>query len=102
MVLLKNDPVGDVPLLPLAPSSLHRVAIVGHLAAEANLGDRGSSLVRPPTVSTVLNGIREALPRVQVDHAAAPTWPRRQKWRRTPTPPSSWWALAPTTRASAS
>jgi beta-glucosidase len=70
MVLLKNDPVGDVPLLPLAPSSLHRVAIVGHLAAEANLGDRGSSLVRPPTVSTVLDGIREALPRVQVDHAA--------------------------------
>jgi beta-glucosidase len=69
MVLLKNDPVGDVPLLPLASGSLHRVAIVGHLAAEANLGDRGSSLVRPPTVSTVLDGIREALPGVQVDHA---------------------------------
>jgi beta-glucosidase len=69
MVLLKNDPVDDVPLLPLDPASLHRVAIVGHLAAEANLGDRGSSLVRPPTVSSVLDGVREALPGVRIDYA---------------------------------
>jgi beta-glucosidase len=69
MVLLKNDPVGDVPLLPLDPASLHLVAIVGHLAAEANLGDRGSSLVRPPTVSSVLDGVREALPGVRIDYA---------------------------------
>jgi beta-glucosidase len=68
MVLLKNDPVGPTPLLPLDAGSLHRVAIFGHLAAEANLGDRGSSLVRPPTVCSVLDGIREALQGVHVDH----------------------------------
>jgi beta-glucosidase len=69
MVLLKNEPVDDVPLLPLDMASLHRVTIVGHLAAESNLGDRGSSLVRPPTVSSVLDGVGEALPGVRIDHA---------------------------------
>jgi beta-glucosidase len=69
MVLLKNEPVGDEPVLPLDSRSLYRVALVGHLAAEANLGDHGSSLVRPPTVSTALDGLREALPGVQLDHA---------------------------------
>lgn len=70
MVLLQNDPVGAEPVLPLDSSVLRRVAVVGHLATQANLGDRGSSLVRPPTVSTPLDGLREALPRVQLDHAS--------------------------------
>jgi beta-glucosidase len=70
MVLLKNDPVGDEPVLPLDSGSLHRIAVVGALATEPNLGDRGSSLVHPPTVSTVLDGLREALPGVQLDHAS--------------------------------
>jgi len=66
-VLLKNDPVDGAPLLPL-PSTLSSLAVIGHLAAEANLGDHGSSLVHPPSTSSPLAGLREALPGVRVEH----------------------------------
>jgi beta-glucosidase len=56
MVLLKND-----QLLPLAPARLRKIALIGRMADSANLGDRGSSLVRPPYVVTPLAGIRQAL-----------------------------------------
>ncbi len=63
MVLLKNAPVGadQRPLLPLDPVRLNRLAIIGRLAAAPNIGDSGSSKVRPPTVVTPLDGIRAAL-----------------------------------------
>ncbi|WP_437386706.1 beta-glucosidase [Plantibacter flavus] len=77
MVLLANAPVDGAPLLPLAPDLRH-VAVIGRLARDANLGDHGSSRVRPPTTVSPLQGLREALPGVRIttdlghsEHAAA-------------------------------
>ena len=64
MVLVRNDGT-----LPLAADDLRRVAVLGPLAAVANLGDQGSSNVTPPTVVTPLDGIRAALPHAEVVHA---------------------------------
>lgn len=71
MVLLKNAvPKGfDQPLLPLRADGLGRVAVIGTLADAPNLGDEGSSRVRPPGVVTALAGLRAALPGVVIDHA---------------------------------
>ena len=66
-VLLKNDPVDGSPVLPL-PTTIRRLAVVGHLATEANTGDHGSSLVDPPSTSSPLDGLREALPDVEIVH----------------------------------
>ena len=65
VVLLQNDPVGDAPLLPLS-AGIRRLAVVGRLATKANLGDHGSSRVRPPSTVSPLQGLREALPAVQI------------------------------------
>ena len=67
IVLLRNE--GGV--LPLDASSLRRVAVLGRLAAVANLGDGGSSDVHPPEVVTPLDGLRAALPDAEVVHATA-------------------------------
>ena len=48
MVLLRNEPVGDRPLLPLDRAALGRLAVVGRLADLPNTGDHGSSDVRAP------------------------------------------------------
>lgn len=69
MVLLKNEPVGDAPLLPLEPGIRH-IAMVGRLADRANLGDHGSSRVRPPSTVSPLQGLREALPGVRITTAS--------------------------------
>jgi beta-glucosidase len=66
-VLLKNEPVDGVPVLPL-PVSIRRLAVIGRLADRPNTGDRGSSLVRPPSTVPVLQGLRDALPSVEVVH----------------------------------
>jgi len=68
IVLLKNDPVDGAPVLPLDAARLKRLAVLGRLAAVPNLGDRGSSNVYPPSVITPLDGIRSALPGVDVVH----------------------------------
>jgi beta-glucosidase len=62
IVLLRNEG----PLLPLDASSLRRVAVIGRLAAVPNIGDGGSSNVHPPHVVTPLEGLRAALPAVDV------------------------------------
>ncbi|MEV4617713.1 glycoside hydrolase family 3 C-terminal domain-containing protein [Asanoa sp. NPDC049573] len=64
-------PAAGVPLLPLAPG-VRRVAVFGRLATAANLGDRGSSRVDPPSTSPPLDGLREALPHASVTHATDP------------------------------
>jgi beta-glucosidase len=73
VVLLRNEPVGGPPLLPLDPAALSAsassssaasVALVGRLATEVNLGDGGSSDVWAPEVVTVADGFRSALPDV--------------------------------------
>jgi len=63
MVLVRNE--GG--LLP-APPALGRVAVLGRLAAVPNLGDGGSSDVYPPSVSTLLDGVRAAFPGADVVH----------------------------------
>lgn len=68
MVLLRNEPVDGVPLLPLDGASLRRVAVVGRLADLPNTGDQGSSDVRAPDVVTALAGLRGALPHAEVEH----------------------------------
>ncbi|HEY7272028.1 MAG TPA: glycoside hydrolase family 3 N-terminal domain-containing protein, partial [Actinoplanes sp.] len=70
MVLLKNDPVGATPLLPLGRDELSTIAVIGRLADVANTGDHGSSDVRAPEVITALRGLTEALPGVTVRHVA--------------------------------
>jgi beta-glucosidase len=64
IVLLRNE--GG--LLPLDPSALKRVAVIGRLAAVPNLGDGGSSDVHPPEAVTLLAGMRAALPGAVVVH----------------------------------
>lgn len=56
-VLLKNDSNA----LPLDRSTLTRIAVVGELADAINIGDNGSSSVRPAFVVTPLEGIRAAV-----------------------------------------
>lgn len=55
MVLLKNE--GGV--LPLRREEINRLAVIGRLADLPNIGDKGSSRVRPPYVVTPLRGLRE-------------------------------------------
>ena len=57
MVLLKND----ASLLPLDESRVKKLAVVGHLADAANMGDHGSSNVNPPYVTSALRGLRDYL-----------------------------------------
>lgn len=47
--------------LPLDATALERIAVVGTLADEPNIGDTGSSSVRPSFVVTPLQGLVEAL-----------------------------------------
>ncbi len=72
IVLLKNEAVDSVPLLPLHPGIRH-LAVVGRLAATANLGDHGSSRVRPPSTVSPLQGLREALPEARITTASGPS-----------------------------
>jgi beta-glucosidase len=55
IVLLKND--GG--LLPLDPSKIHSIAVIGPNAAIARTGGGGSSLVRPKYSIAPLDGIRD-------------------------------------------
>jgi len=57
-VLLRNQSVDGAPLLPIAPSAVRRVAVLGRLASLRNLGDGGSSDVRSSRVVTALDGLR--------------------------------------------
>jgi beta-glucosidase len=66
MVLLRNEPHDGAPLLPLSPDRLTRLAVVGRLADVPNTGDNGSSHVRVPEVVTALDGLRAALPHVEI------------------------------------
>ena len=56
VVLLRNQPVDGTPVLPFA--SGERVAVLGWLADEINVGDGGSSDVWDLECRTVLDGLR--------------------------------------------
>ncbi len=65
MVLLRNDDI-----LPLEPARLGRVAVVGPLAARAQIMGGGSAAVRPHDAPGPLDALRGALgPDVEVVHA---------------------------------
>ncbi|MBI3784717.1 MAG: glycoside hydrolase family 3 C-terminal domain-containing protein [Deltaproteobacteria bacterium] len=64
IVLLRNE--GGV--LPLDGAKLQRVAVIGELSAKPNIGDGGSSNVHPPHIVTPLEGLRAALPHVDVTY----------------------------------
>ncbi|MEO6469975.1 MAG: glycoside hydrolase family 3 N-terminal domain-containing protein [Acidimicrobiia bacterium] len=61
VVLLRNEAVDGVPVLPLTAEDHPRVAVLGRLADTVNLGDRGSSDVWDLDCHTVLDGLRSAL-----------------------------------------
>ncbi len=65
MVLLKNDHVSGAPALPVG-DDVTSIAVIGRLATEPNMGDHGSSNVRPPTCTTPIDGIREGFPNAKV------------------------------------
>jgi beta-glucosidase-like glycosyl hydrolase len=65
-VLLRNERVDGLPVLPLAPDGL-RLAVVGRLADTVNLGDGGSSDVWDLDCDTVVAGLRAA-PVTEVIH----------------------------------
>jgi beta-glucosidase len=65
-VLLRNERVGDLAVLPLDEKILRRIAVIGRLATKPNLGDPGSSNVHPPSAVTILDGLRAALPGVEL------------------------------------
>ena len=56
-VLLRNE----AALLPLDEQKLGRIAVLGPLADRPNLGDTGSSNVRPRNTVSILQGLRERL-----------------------------------------
>lgn len=71
IVLLRNETVrwenGEAaPFFPLDPARVRRLAVIGKLAATRNLGDLGSSRVRPPSAVTVLDGLKAAAAARQV------------------------------------
>ncbi len=64
IVLLKNENA----VLPLAKDGVKRLAVIGKLADRENIGDNGSSRVRPPYIVTPLHGIRKAAGSIEVVH----------------------------------
>ena len=64
IVLLKNQN----GILPLAREDLQRIAVIGKLADRENIGDSGSSRVRPPYIVTPLQGIRNAAGSIEITY----------------------------------
>jgi len=71
-VLLRNEPVAGVPVLPLSLGPATSLAVIGELAATVNLGDGGSSDVWDLDCHTVLDGIRAVLPTAVYDDGGDP------------------------------
>jgi beta-glucosidase len=68
IVLLRNEHGA----LPLDRSTVHSIAVVGSLAADANLGDHGSSWVVPTSAVAPLDGIRSSAGAVAVTYIPGP------------------------------
>ncbi len=72
IVLLRNDEVDGTPVLPLDPSALRRVAVIGPAADSRSVNGGGSAAMNPHHVVTVLEGLRNRLgPEVDIVHEAA-------------------------------
>jgi beta-glucosidase len=59
IVLLKNESVNGQALLPLKDVGSKKIAVIGELAKNINIGDMGSSRVRPKHVVTIYEGIKQ-------------------------------------------
>jgi beta-glucosidase len=68
VLLLRNEPVDGRAVLPLDASALSRIAVVGELADQTNLGDGGSSDVYSLDNVNVLEGVRAAAGAAEVIH----------------------------------
>ncbi len=67
MVLLRNEPLAGGPVLPLDPTRLRRVAVIGPNAGQAMIQGGGSARVTPHRVVTPLAGLRARLgPEVEI------------------------------------
>jgi beta-glucosidase len=73
MVLLKNEPVNGVALLPLNFAAGSTIGVFGRLAGVRNIGDGGSSDVMAPNVVTPLQGITEHFANCNVVHNSQET-----------------------------
>lgn len=71
VVLLRNEPVGGSPVLPLDTGQ--SVAVIGPLAGRVNLGDGGSSDVWDLECTTVLDGLQAAVGDAVHDDGSDPT-----------------------------
>ncbi len=63
ITLIKNEN----NLLPLDKNKIKRIALVGNLAKEENIGDNGSSQVHPPYIKTVKQALTENYPEIKID-----------------------------------
>lgn len=61
ITLIKNENV-----LPLKKAEVKKLALIGKLGAKANIGDHGSSWVRPPYVVTPEEGLKNVNPACEV------------------------------------
>jgi beta-glucosidase len=65
ITLLKNEHAEDSPnrVLPIDATCIKSIGVIGKLASMPNIGDKGSSMVRPPYVVTPLAGIHQVASR---------------------------------------
>lgn len=77
MVLLRNQAVGDQPVLPLDVASLGAIAVIGPNARAARIMGGGSAWVRATRVSNPLDAIRQRFPHAQVSFAPGCTTHRQ-------------------------
>jgi beta-glucosidase len=68
VVLLRNEEIDGVPLLPLSVDTRPTVGVFGQLAATVNVGDGGSSDVWALDCVTVIDGLRTAAPDLDIEH----------------------------------
>ena len=68
MVLLKNEAVGNAPLLPLNPSAQKKICVIGNNADVCQLGDYSGKPADPPI--TPVQAIREIFGRDFVEHVS--------------------------------
>lgn len=66
MTLMKNDNY----VLPFSKEKTKRIAVIGNLGKQGNIGDHGSSRVLPPYIVTPLEGIKNLLPNSEVVYAS--------------------------------
>ena len=68
VVLLKNEKLGEQPILPLHAGEIKKIAVVGPNATPAVHGGSGSAYTVPPHVISLLEGIERMLPNAEVVH----------------------------------